>query len=184
MKKEPEQARWTWDAWTHLPPLLREIARASRGKEEPVAVVECGGGLYSTPVLRELVEGLGGFVVTLESNKEWCDFLKRKYPDTDTHKVMHVCDWTHGSIRGALGDRWFDVALVDHCADADGGKYGRTLTALHLISHADTIVVHDVGKRAHKTPTDPYAELFQAFEHWEVYKEAGESWTLILKDPK
>ena len=123
---------------THLP-LLTQAMLHTTGP-----VLECGGGLCSTPVMHALCVRTEPqrCMVTAEEKESWFVGLQRQYA-CPWHSVMHVRSWEQFFER--MGRQW-SVALVDNDDSRESGEkvcYENRLTVLKLLSPETVTIVHD-----------------------------------------
>lgn len=123
---------------THLP-LLTQAMLYTAGP-----VLECGGGLCSTPVVHSLCTCTEPqrVVVTAEEEESWFVGLHKQYA-CDWHQVMHVPSWERFFER--MGRQW-SVALVDNDDSRKSGEklcYDNRLKVLTLLSPETVTIVHD-----------------------------------------
>jgi len=80
-------------AASHIP-ILAKMVMETTGD-----VLEVGAGLFSTPLLNQLLEGSGRRLITIESEKEWIDFLRplaNEYHTilkSDNNDLTGILDW-------------------------------------------------------------------------------------------
>jgi len=123
---------------THLPLLAQALLHTAG------PVLECGGGLCSTPVVHALSVATEPqrMVVTAEEEESWFVELHKFYA-CEWHRVMHVRSWERFFER--MGQDW-SVALVDNDglrASGDWVCYGNRLAVLKLLLPETVTVVHD-----------------------------------------
>ena len=123
---------------THLPLLTQALLHTTG------PVLECGGGLCSTPVAHALatLTSPQRQVVTAEEDENWFIELGRLY-GCEWHQVMHIRSWDRFFNR--MGLKW-SVALVDTDDARVSGKpqcYAGRLHVLRLLSPETVTIVHD-----------------------------------------
>lgn len=89
------------DDWASHLPLLTAACTATTGP-----ILECGAGLYSTPVLHALCAPTGRLLVTAESDATWLNRFASYV--TPWHRLERVV-WDGFGEPGI-----FDVVLIDH----------------------------------------------------------------------
>jgi len=138
---------------THLPALMAAVAST----EGPI--LECGAGDYSTPILHEIANQSGRFLVTLETDAKWLS----KFQDLsgDLHKIILVKNWTDERII----DKEWSVALIDH---APGER--RIEEIRRLADLATFIVVHDTETDYATGANYGYEPVFSRFKFRTDYR--------------
>ncbi len=146
-----------WDQWaTHLPALVA-AATATDGP-----ILECGVGIWSTPILHALCAPSRRPLLSIESNPEW---IARFLPfANDWHRVEEVASWDALPL-----DRipWAAVAFVDH------GHAPRGPVVAALREHAGIVVMHDS-----ECSYCGYTEPLRAFD-WVYTHTFSPAWTTI-----
>lgn len=108
---------------THNPMLIKMV-QATRG-----GVIECGAGVFSTPLLHWLLIGTRRMLITYETHPEFFQFAKRfqsKY-----HRIRLVDNWLD-----LKPDRHWSVVFIDQ-------DKNRAETAMNFKDYADYIILHD-----------------------------------------
>lgn len=139
---------------THLVPLIRAI-NATKG-----TVAEFGAGDFSTPVMHEVMKGMGRKLITFENNPEWfANFIDLK---TDWHEFTSVKDWS--KIEGK-----FSVILIDH-APAER----RIIDIAKFKDSAEILVVHDTDDKVYG-----YEKIWELFKYRFTYKRWTRTTTML-----
>ncbi len=78
----------------------------------PSRILELGGGLNSTPLIRNELKKCGGFVTTLEDNPYWCNKIKRyddEYSETILSEIVFdgIVKYSY-SLKGI-----YDIVFID-----------------------------------------------------------------------
>lgn len=119
-------------AWgTHLPVLMKIIGMTTG------PVVECGGGLYSTPFLHWACFSSGRRLITYEGDREFFNNLSGY--NNGNHKVRLVADWD----KVDLSEPW-EVAFIDHEPPE------RRALEMQRLVHADYVIAHDTERRVER----------------------------------
>lgn len=141
---------------THLVPLIRAVMRTHG------PVLECGAGLYSTPILRELC-GDNRRLVSSESDRAWFDRIHSLYPDRSTSQVLWRTNnlWNDMRINAM---RW-SVAFVD-CLPT----LARVPLIERLRGHIDVILAHDFDMSA------------DHYYRWSTMKSFEYQWVYVVPD--
>lgn len=109
-------------------PLLIKAVQATDG-----AVMELGGGTFSTPLLHWLCAESGRTLITYESNFEYFRALKNF--QSKNHRICFVENWDNIDL-----NRHYSVVLIDHVAER------RKIDAVRLKDKADYIIIHDTNE--------------------------------------
>ena len=150
---EPEMDQWA----THLPALVA-CATATRGP-----ILECGTGLWSTPILHALCAPTERALVSVESNPEWLS--RFEHMRCSWHDVRHVASWD--DVAGIGDDATWAFAFVDH------GHAPRGPVVAALRERADIVVMHDS-----ECGYCGYTEPLQLFD-WCWTHKFSPAWTTI-----
>lgn len=125
-------------------PVLMKLIATTHG-----SILELGCGLYSTNPLHWACVPTKRRLVTVESNPEYFDFLKRY--KSDFHQI-HCCDYDDVDY----SEPW-SIAFVDNSPS------GRRIEDIKRLTHAQFVVAHDSEnlneKRYH------YSRIFRLFKH-------------------
>lgn len=142
------------DQWgSHLPALVAAVA-ATDGP-----ILECGVGIWSTPILHALCAPKARPLLSIESKPEW---LARFLPfRTDWHQVEGVPSWD------ALPQGTWALAFVDH------GHAPRGPVVEALRGRAGIVVMHDS-----ECSYCGYGEALRGFE-WVHTHTHSPAWTTI-----
>ncbi len=144
------------DQWaTHLPALVACVA-ASQGP-----ILECGAGLWSTPVLHSLCAPARRLLVSVESNAEW--IARFRHLACDWHRVEQIADWNAVPL---IDGQWA-VAFVDH------GVAPRGPVVAALRERARVVVMHDS-----ECGYCGYTEPLRAFD-WAWTHKFSPAWTTV-----
>lgn len=132
---------------THLPLLVRCVA-AHKG-----SIIECGTGLYSTPVLHALAHAMGTHLTSIESDAVWAE---RFLPFSSDHHSFLVGRKVNDALADLLaGGKRYAVALVDHKPPKKRAE------AVELLrNYCDIIVCHDSENRVYE-----YEPVLSTFRH-------------------
>lgn len=112
---------------SHLPALIACVMDSYGINHLPV--LEIGIGHFSTPQLRALCGTLRS-LISVESNEEWRELFKAKYP-SDRHRILASLDEVTAVA--------FDVVFID---DSPGGS-NRANHFNRFINCSKYVVVHD-----------------------------------------
>lgn len=116
---------------SHLPLLIKMVTQTIGN------VLECGTGLFSTPVLHWLCVPDKRTLVSYESDKEFYNIAKQ-YSD-EFHIISYVKDWDDIEI-----EKPWDVVFIDH----DAGR--RNIEARRVSNYAKFVIIHDTCGRDEK----------------------------------
>jgi hypothetical protein len=125
--------------YTHQP-VLTEVIKATKGD-----ILECGCGVGSTNLIKDLIKGTQRNLVSLESNEEWLN--KFKDLESDTHKLYKINATNDDTIENA--SIW-----VDFIKTIDTGNFevifidsspwlSRKVVYDYFKSKPNVIVIHD-----------------------------------------
>ena len=109
---------------SHLPLLIRMVTQTFGD------ILECGTGIFSTPVLHWLCAPNKRTLVSYESNKEYYDVATQYI--RDFHTVNYVEDWDKIDI-----EKPWDVAFIDHESER------RRIEAQRVADYAKFVIIHD-----------------------------------------
>jgi hypothetical protein len=112
-------------------------------------ILECGGGLYSTPYLHWACYPTGRKLVTLENDPKYFEIIKDF--QSDFHEVRLVKDWN-------IEPGQWSIALIDN-----NPKETRAGIALQLKDCCDYIVLHDTESR--KDKFYGFSKIFPLFKY-------------------
>lgn len=129
---------------SHLPLLIRMVTQTFGD------VLECGTGLFSTPVLHWLCAPDKRTLVSYEANKKYYD-LATQYA-RDFHTVNYVENWDEIDI-----EKPWDVAFFDHEA------IRRRIEAQRVAEYAQFVIIHDTCGRDERHYH--YRELFPFYKY-------------------
>ncbi len=154
---DPEMDQWA----THLPALMA-CAAATKGP-----ILECGAGIWSTPILHALCAPSKRPLLTVESNGEWIE--RFRYLASPSHELQAIVDWN------VLPEGKWSVAFVDH------GQAPRGPVIAALRERAGIVVMHDS-----ECDYCGYSEPLRSFD-WCYTHIRSDAWTTIAgmgKPPK
>lgn len=144
------------DKWaSHLPLLVASVA-ASTGP-----ILECGVGVWSTPVLHALAAPIERRLVSVESKDDWLD--RFTYMRCSWHEIVHTATWDQIP---EIDEPW-GVVFVDH----GHAPRGPVVSALRL--KARLIVMHDS-----ECAYCGYSDALHAFD-WCWTNIHSDTWTTI-----
>jgi hypothetical protein len=134
---------------THIPLLAACLARLRGG-----AVLECGVGHYSTPLIHMTAAAQGRRVLSLDRSREWLDvFAWLAGTDRRFAALAAGTTWPAWCLTCDLGE--YALAFVDH---EDGPARGPTVAALQ--GKAAVIVCHDTERERYN-----YEPALARFRH-------------------
>ena len=116
---------------SHLPLLIRMVTETTGD------VLECGTGIFSTPVLHWMCVPDKRKLVSCESNGKYYD-IAMQY-SCEFHSVNYVEDWDKIDI-----EKPWDVVFIDHDWDR------RSIEARRLSGYAKFVIIHDTCGRDEK----------------------------------
>lgn len=140
---------------THVPYLIKLLEKIKTTKH-PILELGCGYG--STPILHEFCEINQIPLITLESDKNWLNEIKNKFPETQFHKYIEVLDWA-SSIQTLVSEK-YSLIFVDQSP-----WEARTLSVNKLKNNCEFILLHDCDYFLNRTVTS-YSEFGK---HWKEF---------------
>ena len=147
---------------THMGVLVK-VLLASRG-----TVVECGGGIFSTPLLHWMCKFMDRELITYENEPDYYAF-ERQFQSRQ-HRIRFVEDWDKISIPKHCG-----MVFIDHHPPKR-----RMVETLRFKDVADYIVIHDTEResREYNRP-----EVFKQFKYRYDWKDC-KPWTSVVSNSK
>ena len=157
------------------------VLKGIMGGIQPQRIVECGCGVYSTPILRNP----SGHLLSIEHDQHWIKKIQKRFPPDTFHEysVFPLSGINNGkdpktiepkilqSLRdfyNQLAENWkpFDFLMVDtyRCA--------RVPAALALASKAKYVMLHDT--RPYSRDYYEYHKLNNMFKDWFRYEHRPE----------
>ena len=147
---------------THIT-MLTKILQLSKGD-----VIECGGGIFSTPLLHWMCKDMDRNLITYEQDPEYYKF-ERAFQSRQ-HRIRFVENWDDIQIPQSVG-----MVFIDH------HPAPRRMIELERFKDvADYIVVHDTER-----PSREYnrQEVFDLFKYQYTWK-ACKPWTSVFSNLK
>ena len=135
---------------THMSVLVK-VLQMSEG-----TVIECGGGIFSTPLLHWLCKEMNRELITYEQDPTYYAF-ERTFQSRQ-HRIRFVENWDEISIPKHVG-----MVFIDHHPPER-----RMIETLRFKDSADFIVIHDTEResRSYNLP-----EVFEQFKYRYDWKE-------------
>jgi len=143
--------------------LLIKVLLASKGD-----VVECGGGVFSTPLLHWICKFMDRELITYENDSAYYAFEHTF--QSRQHRVRFVEDWDKIDTKTRRG-----VVFIDHHP-----AERRMIETIRFKDVADYIVIHDT-ERASREYNKP--EVFEQFKYQYTWKDC-KPWTSVLSNFK
>lgn len=147
---------------THIGVLVR-VLQASKGD-----VVECGGGIFSTPILHWLCKQEGRKLISYENEPAYYAF-ERMF-QSPAHSVRKVDDWDKIDTKTHRG-----MVFIDHHPPER-----RMIELLRFKDSADFIVVHDTERKSREYNRE---EVFAEFKYRYDWKDCR-PWTSVFSNVK
>ena len=143
---------------THITMLMKTL-QISRGD-----VIECGGGIFSTPLLHWMCKAMDRELISYESDLEY--FRYERAFQSRQHRIRFVENWDDIPIPKHVG-----MVFIDHHPPKR-----RMIETLRFKNVADYIVIHDTERdsREYNRP-----EVFAQFKYRYDWK-ACKPWTSVL----
>jgi hypothetical protein len=116
--------------WASHIPILAKVLSLSNGP-----VLECGIGIFSTPLLHQFCDSEKRFLDSYEDNKGWFD--NHDVWRSDLHHITLLKNWDDVPIE----KRHWGVIFIDH-----SGRR-REVEAIRASQYADYVVCHDTNGR-------------------------------------
>lgn len=129
-------------------------------------VIECGGGIFSTPLLHWLCKMMNRELITYEQDDTYYNF-ERTFQSRQ-HIIRFVTNWDDIKIPRRVG-----MVFIDHHPPER-----RMIELERFKDAADYIVVHDTERVDRKYNRE---EVFQMFKHRHDWK-ACKPWTSVLSN--
>lgn len=147
---------------THMTMLVK-VLLASEGD-----VVECGGGVFSTPLLHWLCKYMNRELTSYENHPDYYAF-ERMFQSRQ-HRIRFVDDWDKIDTKTHRG-----VVFIDHHP-----PLRRMIETLRFKDSADFIIIHDTEResREYNLP-----EVFSKFKYRYDWKDC-QPWTTVLSNSK
>lgn len=147
---------------THMA-LLFKVLLISKGD-----VIECGGGIFSTPFLHWICKVQKRRLITYENEPLYYEF-ERKF-QSPWHRIRLVKNWNDIPIPKHLG-----MVFIDHHPSER-----RMIEMLRFKDVADYVVIHDTqrGSEDYNKP-----EVFAQFKYRHDWKD-GKPWTSVFSNFK
>lgn len=148
------------DYTTHISMLVK-ILLASEGD-----VIECGGGVFSTPLLHWICKMQNRKLVTYEEDPDYYAFEKQF--QSRQHRIRFVKNWDDIKIPKRAG-----MVFIDHHPPKR-----RMIELQRFKNHADYIVIHDTERvsRQYNLP-----EVFAQFKYRLDWKDCR-PWTSVVSN--
>lgn len=121
-------------------------------------VIECGGGIFSTPLLHWLCKMQGRKLITYENEKSYYEF-ERKF-QSPAHRVRFVENWDDIPIPKHCG-----VVFIDHHPSER-----RMVETLRFKDVADYIIIHDTERTSREYNKPEVFEQFKYRYDWKACK--------------
>lgn len=147
---------------THIEMLVRTL-NASEG-----LVIECGGGIFSTPLLHWLCKQQGRELISYEQDKTYYDFEKTF--QSNLHRIRFVEDWDKIEIPKHVG-----MVFIDHHPPER-----RMIETERFKDAADFVVIHDSERVSREYNRPEVYEMFKYRHDWTKCKP----WTTVLSNYK
>ena len=147
---------------THMGVLVK-VLMASKGD-----VIECGGGIFSTPMLHWICKDMDRELTTYEHDPAYYNF-ERGFQSRQ-HRIRLVKNWDKISIPKHVG-----MVFIDHHPPER-----RMIELLRFKDSADYIVIHDT-ERVSREYNKP--EVFAQFKYQYIYKGC-KPWTSVVSNFK
>ena len=131
-------------------------------------VIECGGGIFSTPLLHWMCKLLNRELITYEQDKDYYDF-ERQFQSRQ-HVIRFVENWDDIKIPEHVG-----MVFIDHHPPER-----RMIETARFKDVADYIVIHDTERPSRKYNLP---EVLDAFKHRHDWKDC-KPWTSVFSNLK
>lgn len=131
-------------------------------------VIECGGGIFSTPLLHWMCKMQNRKLITYETEPSYYNF-ERKF-QSPKHRVRFVKNWDDIPIPKHVG-----VVLIDHHPSER-----RMVETLRFKDVADYIIIHDTERKSREYNQQ---EVFDQFKYRYDWKEC-KPWTSVFSNLK
>jgi hypothetical protein len=147
---------------THISVLVK-VLQLSKG-----TVIECGGGIFSTPILHWLCKDMDRELITHEQDPTYYAF-ERTFQSRQ-HHIKFVENWDDIKIPKHVG-----MVFIDHHPPER-----RMMETLRFMNVADYIVIHDTERpdRKYNLP-----EVFERFKYRYDWKDCR-PWTSVVSNLK
>ena len=133
---------------THMATLIR-VLQKSKG-----LVIECGGGVFSTPLLHWLCKAMGRSLITYEQDETYYAF-ERTFQSRQ-HIIRFVKNWDDIKIPKHVG-----MVFIDHHPPER-----RMVETKRFKDVADFIVVHDTERESRKYNIPEVLDAFKYRYDW------------------
>lgn len=159
-----------FNSWaTHLP-LLSKVVSATKG-----SVLELGPGLYSTPVISQIMAGSGRPYLGVDTDKEWIDaIVKNRWLADPDHLVRQVDSYRAPEI---WSPTIWNVVFLDCFPDSI--RYGLLKDMKEGRLGATIIVCHDTSPNMDRRMG--LRPLLETFKHRFTYNRLM-PWTDVVSD--
>lgn len=147
---------------THIT-MLMKVLQASKGD-----VIECGGGIFSTPLLHWMCKDMDRNLITYEQDAEYYQF-ERAFQSRQ-HRIRFVKNWDNIRIPKHVG-----MVFIDHHPPKR-----RMIELLRFKDVADYIVVHDTERESREYNLPEVFEQFKYRHDWKACKP----WTSVVSNFK
>jgi hypothetical protein len=145
---------------THMA-LLFKVLLISKGD-----VIECGGGIFSTPFLHWICKVQNRKLITYENESEYYEF-ERKFKSPG-HKVIFVENWDDIPIPKKVG-----MVFIDHHPSER-----RMIELRRFKDVADYVVIHDTQRLSREYNKQ---EVFDLYKYRHDWKECS-PWTSVVSN--
>ena len=143
--------------------MLVKVLLASNGD-----VIECGGGVFSTPLLHWMCKYLDRELITYEQEPSYYQFEHTF--QSRQHRIRFVKDWDEIKIPEHVG-----MVFIDHHPPER-----RMIELERFKDSADYIVVHDTERTTREYNRDEVFALFKYRYDWKACKP----WTSVVSNFK
>lgn len=157
-----DKAHLTKEYTTHMTMLIK-VLLISKGD-----VVECGGGIFSTPLLHWLCKMQNRKLITYETEPSYYKFEKKF--QNPGHKVIFVENWDDIDTKTHRG-----VVFIDHHPSER-----RMVETLRFKDTADFIIIHDTERQSREYNKE---EVFDQFKYRYDWKDC-KPWTSVFSNTK
>lgn len=147
---------------THISTLIK-VLLASKG-----TVIECGGGVFSTPLLHWVCKMQDRELISYEQEPNYYSFEKQF--QSRQHRVRFVKNWDDIPIPKHVG-----MVFIDHHPPAR-----RMIETLRFKDVADFVVIHDTERESREYNR---AEVLEQFKYRHDWKDC-KPWTSVLSNSK
>lgn len=156
------RAHLTKEYTTNMPMLIKVLS-ISKGD-----VIECGGGIFSTPLLHWLCKMQNRKLITYETELSYYKF-ERKF-QSPLHRIRFVENWDDIPIPKHVG-----VVFIDHHPSER-----RMVETLRFKDVADYIIIHDTERESREYNQE---EVFDQFKYRYDWKDC-KPWTSVFSNFK